>query len=206
LTTKQKIIEKALTLFSEKGYEAVTVAQIAEAVDIKAPSLYKHYKSKQDIFNAILQAMQQRYEEQAAELNMDGSDVNINAAMFSEISEQQLLYMVNELFQYFVHDEYVCKFRKMLTVEQYKNRELADLYSHQYVDGTLAYHTALFERLIQVGLLQGDDAKALAIQFYAPLYFFVTVCDRQPEREPEMLQLLELHVKQFNKTYRKGNV
>ena len=62
MNTKQKIIENALILFSEKGYEAVTVANIAEAVGIKAPSLYKHFKSKQDIFESILMELQSRYE------------------------------------------------------------------------------------------------------------------------------------------------
>ena len=54
MDTKKKILDVALTLFSEKGYGNVYVGQIAEGVGIKAPSLYKHYKSKQDIFEAIL--------------------------------------------------------------------------------------------------------------------------------------------------------
>ena len=47
MDTKKKILDVALTLFSEKGYGNVYVGQIAEGVGIKAPSLYKHYKSKQ---------------------------------------------------------------------------------------------------------------------------------------------------------------
>ena len=55
MNTKQKILAEALSLFSEKGYSAVYVGEIAEAVGIKAPSLYKHYKSKQDIFNSCVE-------------------------------------------------------------------------------------------------------------------------------------------------------
>ena len=51
--TKQRILLEALRLFSRKGYDAVSVEQIADAVGVKAPSLYKHYKSKQDIFDVM---------------------------------------------------------------------------------------------------------------------------------------------------------
>lgn len=51
--TKQRILDEALRLFSQSGYDAVSVERIASAVGIKAPSLYKHFKSKQEIFDAI---------------------------------------------------------------------------------------------------------------------------------------------------------
>ena len=50
--TKQKILDKALELFSSRGYDAVSVGEIAQAVGIKAPSLYNHLPSKQAIFDA----------------------------------------------------------------------------------------------------------------------------------------------------------
>lgn len=53
MDTKQRILDEALTLFSEKGYANVFVGDIAERVGIKAPSLYKHYKNKRAIFDAI---------------------------------------------------------------------------------------------------------------------------------------------------------
>ena len=54
--TKQRILEKSLELFSTKGYDAVSVGEIAKAVGIKALSLYNHFPSKQAIFDAILEA------------------------------------------------------------------------------------------------------------------------------------------------------
>ncbi len=60
MTTKQKILNEALALFAEKGYSAVFVGEIADAVGIKALSLYKHYKSKQDIFNACVEVFSER--------------------------------------------------------------------------------------------------------------------------------------------------
>ena len=55
--TKERILSQALTLFAQKGYEAVSVEEIAAAVGIKAPSLYKHYKGKRDIFDHIVTHM-----------------------------------------------------------------------------------------------------------------------------------------------------
>jgi len=201
MNTKQRILDEALTLFAEKGYGNVYVGQIAEAVGIKAPSLYKHYKSKQDIFNAILDEMKCRYDKQAGALNMNGSDVNVDAAIFGNVSENELVQMGVGLFLYFLHDDYVCRFRKMLTIEQFHNSELAQIYTKQYVDEPLSYQTVLLSILITGGILEGDDANVMALQFYAPLYMLLTLCDRQPEREAEALKLLERHIRQFNKVY-----
>ena len=54
--TKQKILDKALELFSAQGYDAVSVGEIAKAVGIKAPSLYNHFSSKRAIFDAIVES------------------------------------------------------------------------------------------------------------------------------------------------------
>ena len=133
MNTKEKILDVALTLFSEKGYGNVYVAQIAEGVGIKAPSLYKHYASKQDIFEAILVKMKERYDEKAAQLNINGNDFQKDSSMYMNISEDALVQTGLGLFSFFLHDEYECKFRKMLTIEQFSNPELALLFSKQYV-------------------------------------------------------------------------
>ena len=75
MTTKQKILNEALSLFSEKGYSAVYVGDIAEAVGIKTPSLYKHYKSKQDIFNSCVEVFSERMENIRTDLRLPGSKV-----------------------------------------------------------------------------------------------------------------------------------
>lgn len=201
MNTKKRILDEALTLFAEKGYGNVYVGQIAEAVGIKAPSLYKHFKSKQDIFNAILDEMKDSYDKQAGSLNMNGSNVNIDAAIFSSVSEDDLVKMGIGLFTYFLHDEYVSKFRKMLTIEQFHNMELSQLYTKQYADNPLSYQSAMLTMLCAGGVLKQEDADIMALQFYAPLYMLLTLCDRQPEREAEALNLLERHIRQFNRIY-----
>lgn len=201
MNTKQRIIENALILFSEKGYEAVTVANIAEAVGIKAPSLYKHFKSKQDIFESILVELQSRYEMQAGMLNIGGTDADKDAANYMNISLDALEDMVKGLFAFFLHDEYTARFRKMMTIEQYKNSDIATLYSKQYFDDVIAYQEILFTNLMQQGLIKDGDARMVAFQFFTPILSLIALCDRQPERETEAYQYLDAHVQQFNRMY-----
>ena len=203
MTTKQKILNEALTLFSEKGYNAVYVGDIAAAVGIKAPSLYKHYKSKKDIFKAILTEMESNYNKQTAELNMNGNDAGEDASVFAAVSEDTLVQMGIGLFQFFLHDDYASKFRKMLTIEQFHDNDLSHLYSKQYVDDPLSYQTSIFTLISASGVFKNVKPNIMALHFYAPIYMLLTVCDRQPEREKEALQLIEEHIRQFNFIYNK---
>ena len=202
MDTKKKILDVALTLFSEKGYGNVYVGQIAEGVGIKAPSLYKHYKSKKDIFEAILEEMRNRYNKEASRLNMTGNDFLIDSKLYNNISEDELVKMGIGLFSFFLHDEYECKFRKMLTIEQFSNEELAELFSNQYFNEPIKYQTGLLQLLIIQGCMKNEDASVMALQFFAPIYLLMTVCDREPQREVEALQILEKHIRQFNRMYK----
>ena len=202
MDTKKKILDVALTLFAEKGYGNVYVGHIAEGVGIKAPSLYKHYKSKQDIFEAILQEMRNRYDKEAAYLNINGSDSESDANIFARISEDKLVKLGIGLFSFFLHDEYECKFRKMLTIEQFSNKELAELFSNQYINDPLKYQTGLFQMILMQGQMKNEDAQIMALQFYSPIYLLLTLCDREPQREEEALHLLENHIRQFNRMYK----
>ena len=202
-STKQRILTEALTLFSKRGYEPVTVAEIAEAVGVKAPALYKHYKSKQDIFDAILAEMKQSYEHQAASMQMDGVDANNDKALYLENSEDGIVKMSLDLFLYFLHDENVRKFRKMLVIEQYNNKDLADTYAERYVDFPMVYQSAVFGLMTGAGAAIPENAQIMALQYYAPVFMYMTLCDCQPEREAEALVVLEQHFRQFIRLYHK---
>lgn len=201
MNTKKRILDVALTLFSEKGYANVFVADIAKAVGIKAPSLYKHYKSKQDIFNTILDEMKNRYDMQASMLNMNGNSAAADAEIFAGVSEDNLVKMGMGLFMYFLHDDYVRKFRKMLTVEQFNNPKLAELFTKQYADDPLSYQSAMFSVLSGSGVLKKENPNVMALQFYAPIFMLLTLCDREPHRETELTALLEQHIRQLSQLY-----
>ncbi|HAH17911.1 MAG TPA: TetR/AcrR family transcriptional regulator [Eubacterium sp.] len=201
MNTKERIIDEALTLFSEKGYANVYVADIAERVGIKAPSLYKHYKNKQAIFDAIIDGMKKRFLEQAGSLQINGEDASIDAEIYKNISEEQLIELGTKLFLYFLHDDYTRRFRKMLTIEQFHDKQLADVYMKQYVDEPLSYQGMLLGMIVSSGALQTDNVEIMTLHFYAPIYMLLTICDREPSREEESLKILKEHIRQFNKLY-----
>lgn len=206
MNTKQRILDEALTLFSEKGYANVFVGDIAERVGIKAPSLYKHYKSKQAIFDAIIEEMNNRFEQQAKMMNINGTDAAADSAIYSNMSEENLLRLGREFFLYYLHDDYNKRFRKMLTIEQFNNKELADIYSKLYVDDPMSYQSMLLGFVAATGLLQTDNVEIMTLHFYAPIYYLLTICDRDPSREPEALRLLDNHIRQFDKLYGRKDV
>ena len=201
MDTKQRILDEALTLFSEKGYANVFVNDIAEKVGIKAPSLYKHYKNKQAIFDAIIGEMNHRFEQQAQALSINGTDPTADAEIYKNMDEDHLVKLGNDLFMYYLHDSYTKRFRKMLTLEQFKDKDLAKVYSQQYFDSPLSYQGMLLGMLVAQGFLVADSVPIMTIHFFAPIYMLLTVCDRQPEREQEALNLLEKHIRQFDKLY-----
>lgn len=179
----------------------MSVAQIAEAVGIKAPSLYKHYKSKQDIFDAILMEMEKRYEQQTLSMQINGTNPQNDSSVFAHMDENHLVEIGKSLFLYFLHDEYVSKFRRMLTIEQYHNKKLSKLYIQQYIDSPLSYQGMLFGLLMQIGIFISESHQIMALQFYAPMFLLLTMCDCQPEKEAEAIILIEQHIRQFSRVY-----
>jgi len=202
-STKQRILNAALTLFSVRGYERVTVAEIAETVGIKAPSLYNHFASKRDIFDAILDEMKASYDRQAQSMLMDGRDAEKDRPLYASAGEDKLIEMSVGLFQYFLHDDNERKFRKMLTIEQYNNEDLAAIYAKQYVDFPLSYQAAVFGLMVSTGVTVVEDPQIMALQYYAPVYLCIRLCDCQPEREAEAVRVLEQHFRQFIRLYHK---
>ena len=200
--TKKKILDISLDLFSQYGYSSVSMELIAEAVGIKAPSVYKHYKGKQDIFDSIFTLMDERYRQQIEKMQMHIDDADKDLGIFENITEEYLQEKVIELVQFSLHDEYNCKFRKLLTTHQFSDSKIADIYTERYVDNLLDYHKKLFDVLIKKGVLISGDVDSMAMQYVAPVYTLIGVCDRNPDSEEECIERLKRHIHQFNEVYR----
>lgn len=201
MDTKQRILLEALRLFSKRGYDAISVEQIASAVGIKAPSLYKHYKSKKDIFDAIFEDTAKRYEEFIQTISIPVTDSKQDVVVFENITAEDLVQKVKSLIKYSLHDENISKFRKMMTIEQFRSPELSKLYSDRYVNQIQNYHTDLFTKMIEAGVLKKEDPCILAMVYDAPILVMLSECDRHPEKEEECIKKLEDHVRLFYRTY-----
>ena len=195
--TRQKILDKALELFSTRGYDAVSVGEIAEAVGIKAPSLYNHFPSKRAIFDAIVEATAAQYEADTDRIDIHVQNVTQDIPAFTEITADALFEKVRQIFEYSLHDETISRFRRMMTIEQFRSPELAALYSRRHVERVVDYHAGIFRALIAAGEIPAEGPDALAMMYVAPVLTLVAICDRQPEREAECLAALEAHVRLF---------
>ena len=195
--TKQKILDKALELFSAQGYDSVSVGQIAKAVGIKAPSLYNHFPSKQAIFDAIVASTAAQYEADTDQINIHVQNAAQDIPAFTEITADALFEKVRQIFEYSLHDNTISRFRRMMTLEQFRSPELAALYSRQYVERVLAYHAGIFRALIAAGEITAEDPNALAMLYVSPVLTLIGICDCQPEREHECLDQLKRHVSLF---------
>lgn len=202
--TKQIILDEALNLFSVSGYEGVTVADIADAVGIKASSLYKHYKNKQDIFDSILTRMAGRYNEITNRLGIDGNDPEKDKTRYFNMDIDILVQTGMNLFLYFLHDNDAKKFRRMLTVEQYQNPTASRLFVDQYINSPIQYQSAVFKAFMEQATMKNLDAKVAAMHFYAPIFLLLCLCDNCPDREQETLELIKQHIIQFSELYMRG--
>ena len=179
----------------------MSVEQIADAVGIKAPSLYKHYKSKQDIFDAIFEETAKRYGAFTESISVHLDDSGQDLQVFSAITADALVEKVKSLISYSLHDEFVSQFRRMMTIEQFRSPELSALYSHRYVEQIQNYHKGLFQRMIAAGVLRDADPGLLAMMYDCPILVLLGECDRHPEREQEIMGVLERHVRLFYQTF-----
>ena len=195
--TKQKIIETALALFSERGCDAVSVGEIAAAVGIKAPSLYNHFPSKQSIFDAIVETTALQYEKDTDRIDIHVQSAAADVPMLMTIGDEELFEKVRQIFDYSLHNDNIRKFRKMMTIEQFRSPALGELYTKRFSERLVDYHAEVFKSLIAAGVIRGGDTNALALMYVAPVITLIGVCDRQPERETECLEKLKAHVKQF---------
>ncbi len=185
--TKQKILSESLRLFSEKGYDAVSVAEIASAVGIKAPSLYKHYKSKRDIFDSILKKMSEADSFYADENDMPNADDD-----YINVPLESIKRFSTAMFKHWTEDDFAARFRRMLSLERFKNHEMAELYKGYISSGPLDYMTDVF-----VGMNYSlDSAKQLALSFYAPMFMLYTVYD-ESENKKEIISQAEKHINNF---------
>ena len=197
--TKQEILDAALELFSVQGFEATSIAQIAGAVGIRKASLYSHFENKQAILNALVQKVLEQYEEHSLFARADWEKDTGSLPQTADDAVQ----MIQGQIRYILHDPAISRARKMLVIEQFQNRSLAKLQTKQNYSDVLGYFTGLIKCLIQKGVLAADDPEIMAAQFCLPISVWINLCDREPEREQEVMELVEKHIRQFFRRYQR---
>lgn len=199
--TKQEILEAALDLFSVQGFEATSLSQIADAVGIRKASLYSHFENKQAILDALVRDVLDRYAQRCIFAKTDWDkyeDAEEEPALTLDSAAQMIMGQI----RYILHDPHISRARKMLVMEQFQNAELAKLQTKQNYTDVMRYFTGLVKCLIRSGVLIGDDSEIMAAQLCLPISVWINLCDREPNREPEVMELVSRHIRQFFELYR----
>ena len=185
---------------AEKGYSEVFVGDIAAAVGIKAPSLYKHFKGKQEIFDSCVEKFFERMNQVRNGLQLPGtSQSNIS---YKTVDLDKLTEFAIGLFMFYWKDDIAARFRKILMIERYRNQELNRIYEELFVRGAVEYEEKVFAELINAGVLKQEEPHIIALRFYSPIYFLLQKYDMWPDKEEEAKQELTSLICEFCETYK----
>ena len=198
--TKEKILMTALQLFARDGYEAVSVRNIAEELGMTKGALYRHYKNKRDIFDSIVDRMIQIDAQRAKDYRMPVEQYDVMSDSYENTSLEDIQKFTIGQLKFWTEDDFAVSFRRMLTLEQYRNAEMAELYSQCIIAGPVAYMENLFRELIQKGVLKEENPRQLAVEYYAPLFLLISMFDKVGENE-DFLENLRNHTEHFRQSY-----
>lgn len=168
---KEEILIVALHLFARDGYEAVSVSQIAGELDMTKGALYRHYKSKRDIFDCIVQRMEQQDSEQARQNEVPEESIEKVPEEYQNVSVEDFVGYSKSMFEYWTEDDFASSFRKMLTIEQFRSEEMQNLYQQYLVSGPAEYVKDLFKNM------KIKNPEENAIKFYANMFFYYSMYD-----------------------------
>ena len=176
-STKGKILKIALHLFAQSGFDAVSTSQIADALSITKGALYRHFESKQAIFDAILSKMEQNDKEKSDVNNVPAQSLDKTPNAYQKVSLENVFRFSLEMFRYWTEDDFASSFRKILTIEQYKSEKMRDLYAQYLSSGPVSYVSDIFKSL------KIKEPYAEASRFYSVLFMYYSLYDLASNKE-----------------------
>ena len=198
--TKEKILMTALELLARDGYEAVSVRNIAEELGITKGALYRHYENKRDIYDSIVDRMVEVDAQRAEAHRMPVEEYEKGSEPYENTSLEDIeAFTVGQL-EFWTQDSFASLFRKMLTLEQYRNAEMAKLYSQCIVEGPVSYMEDLFFEMMKKGVIKEENPRKLAVEYYGPLFLLIGMYDNDGNFN-EYAELLRNHAKGFMERY-----
>jgi AcrR family transcriptional regulator len=195
-TTKDRILDESLVMFAECGYRGTNLRDLAARLGLSKSALYKHYASKEDIWNALLDKMEAYYALRF------GSMDNLPP---TPDSWEAFVQMAMGMIRFTVHDPQIILTRKLLITEQFHDARVCRLATKHFLEGTAGIYAKVFEGMMDKGLLKRADPAMLAFGFTAPISALIHLCDREPEKADEALRQIEAFSRHFIKEYGNGN-
>ncbi|MDY2616869.1 MAG: helix-turn-helix domain-containing protein [Treponema succinifaciens] len=184
----------ALELFSQNGFLGTSMSDIASQLKITKGALYKHYESKQQILEQIIERMAKLDLERAKKYEMPETEQKKFAEAYIHIPTEKIRKYSIAQFRHWTEENFSAKFRKMLTLEQFRSKEMSDLYQNYLGTGPLEYMTKIFKKMTK----SKPKARQLALEFYGPIFILYSVYDGAEENAKKSVFVqLENHIKNF---------
>lgn len=183
MTTKEKIIFESLKLFSKDGFDATSTRSIARSINCSDAVIYKHFKSKQEILDAIIEICSKRLMQRSEQIKVE------------EMCWKDVENICLDMFEFQTTDEWIVPFRRLLLIEQFKNSELETIYREVFINKPLLYMEFMFEYLIKLGYMKQGNPKVYAMDLYSPFFMYHTIGGDNTE----VIKTLKEHVSLFRK-------
>ena len=190
--TKERILDIALELFAQNGYLGTSMSDIAKQLGFTKAALYKHYTSKQEILDQIVERMNRMDYERAEEYEMPETEPDGFAEAYMHTPIEKIRTYSMAQFDHWTKETFSANFRKMLTLEQYRDPKLAQLHHDYLAGGPLEYMAAIFRKLAD----SDEEAMQLALDFYGPMYLLYSIYDGA-EDKASVAPLLDAHIRRF---------
>lgn len=201
MDTKKKILEVSLALFAQKGFDGVSVREIAKEVGVRESALYKHYKNKEDILDKIIEEMISSIRNGYELRHVPETLTEGVAEGYRNISEEQLCEMSWSIFKMFTEEPKLSNFRRLLMREQFHNKTFAKYYDKFFIEGVIESQAKTFLQLVDSGLFRKADERIIALHFYGPILLLFQQYDCEPEKKDEIKEMLFKHVRAFGENY-----
>ncbi|MBR2794154.1 MAG: TetR/AcrR family transcriptional regulator [Solobacterium sp.] len=194
--TKERILDAALEMFSQNGYAGTNIRELSGSLGLVKSGVYKHYASKEAIWNALLDQMIAYYGERF------GSSEHLPAV---PDSLEDLVKMTMKMVNITIHDEKIIMTRKVLTLEQFRDARARELATKHFLTGLTDMFTEIFKGMMEKGLLRKDDSRMLAFSYTAPISALIHLCDREPEKTEDAIRQIEAFSRHFVRIYGQEN-
>lgn len=197
-STRQKALAAALELFSRNGFDATSMGDIAGALGIKAPSLYKYFKGKEDLYAALGPLLDEHYAALWAGAAAAQAELERELALSGLLSAEQLERETFSWLRSELDSPQAGCFRRLMALEQFGGLRTPDrwLWSEP-----LALYEGFFGRLVNREVLRRGDPHVMAAQYLAPLIQHLSMIDRSPARTEACLEELRRHIRQFHRVF-----
>lgn len=192
--TKKRILDAALDMFSRNGYAGTNMRELMASIGYAKSSTYRHFESKEELWNALLDEMIAYYGEHF------GSPDRLPPV---PESLEELVAMTMRMVRITAQDETIIKTRKVLTLEQFRDERARDLATKHFLTGLTEMFSRIFAGMMEKGLLRRDDPAMLAFAYTAPISVLIHLCDREPDKTEEALQQVKAFSRHFVKVYGK---